>query len=160
MPASIPHGQVIADFAFYPEAVEFVERMIANEFPPQAIAIVGSDLRTVERVRGKQSYGRSARTGAYNGAWVGLGFGLFFGNQLAAEAAALGQTASPLTSSMFIGAGLGMLINVVRMALNSRKRGFISNSMVLASKYEVQVPEHLATQGQLAGNTTPKPESV
>lgn len=160
MPASIPQGQVIADFTLYPEAVAFVERMIANEFPPQAIAIVGSDLRTVERVRGRQSYGRAAFTGIYNGAWVGFGLWLFFGNEVAAQSAAIGQSGSPLASSIFLGAGFGMLVNVIRLSLGSRKRSFISNSMVIASKYQVQVPEHLAAQAQRAGNTTPKPDAV
>jgi hypothetical protein len=160
MPASVPQGQVIADFTLYLEAVAFVERMIANEFPPQAIAIVGSDLRTVERVRGRQSYGRAALSGIYSGAWVGLAFGLLFGSELATQAAELGQVGSPLAASVFLGAGFGMLVNVIRLSLGSRKRSFISNSMVVASKYQVQVPEHLAAQAQRAGNTTPKPDAV
>jgi hypothetical protein len=160
MPPTVPQGQVVADFSLYPEAVAYVERMIANGFPPQAIAIVGSDLRTVERVRGQLSYGRAALNGVYNGAWLGFGFGLLFGNQLAAEAAAVGQVGSPLAASIFMGAGIGMLVNVIRLALTKNKRGFISSSLVIASKYQVQVPEHLAAQAMTAGTTTPKPDAV
>ena len=150
MPLTVPQGQVIADFERYQEAVAYVEKLIANDFPPQAIAIVGSDLRTVERVRSRITYGRAALNGIYNGAWFGLAFGLLFGNQLASEAAAVGQVASPLEACIFLGAGIGMLVNVIRMSLIRNKRGFLSSSMVIASKYQVQVPEHLAAQAAQA----------
>ena len=43
-----------------------------------------------------------------------------------------------------------MLINIVRFSLARNKRAFVSQSSVIASKYEVQVPGNLAEQAEKA----------
>lgn len=48
-PGVMPAGTAVADFKTYPEAVEYVERIIRGDFPPAAIAIVGTGLSTVEK---------------------------------------------------------------------------------------------------------------
>ena len=53
VPPAVPQGEVIADFAQYVDAVAYVEKLVSNNFPAGFIAIVGSDLRSVERVRGR-----------------------------------------------------------------------------------------------------------
>jgi hypothetical protein len=149
MPASMPKGQVVGKFTEYAEAVAFVEVIINHGFPAGAVAIVGKDLRTVERVRGKMSYGRVALSGAITGSWLGLIVGMFFGGSTdVAASPALGST----FSSVMIGAGIGMLINILRFALGRNKRAFVSQSAVIASKYEVQVPGNLAEQAEAAIN--------
>ena len=143
----MPKGQVIGKFTEYAEAVSFVEALINHGFPSGAIAIVGKDLRSVERVRGKMTYGRIAISGAMTGSWLGLIIGLFVGSSAPADA-------SPSTGSMFsyvlIGAGIGMLINLLRFGIARNRRGFISQSSVVAGKYEVQVPSDLADQAERA----------
>ncbi|MEN9753488.1 MAG: hypothetical protein RL670_1179, partial [Actinomycetota bacterium] len=86
---TIPDGEVIADFKQYPEAVSYVDRLVQNDFPPQMVAIIGTDLRLVERVRSKLTYGRLALSGAVSGSWMGLIFGIIFGGT-ASEATSLG----------------------------------------------------------------------
>jgi len=145
---AIPQGEVIAEFLDYALAVDFVENLVKNDFPAAQIAIVGSDLRTVERLRGKLSYGRIALGGATTGAWMGLIIGLLFGAPTGTDPVDPNQfTGIESTfSAVLIGAGLGMLFNVIRFSLAKRKRGFISTSSVVASKYAVQVPSDLANQ--------------
>jgi hypothetical protein len=143
----MPKGQVVGKFTEYAEAVAFVETLINHGFPAGAVAIVGKDLRTVERVRGKMTYGRVALSGAMTGSWLGLIVGLFLGGSTDASASpGVGST----FSSVLIGAGIGMLINLLRFSLARNKRGFVSQSAVIASKYEVQVPANLADQADKA----------
>jgi hypothetical protein len=53
-----------------------------------------------------------------------------------------------MLSSVVIGAGLGMLFNVVRYALSRNKKTFVSQSAVVAAKYQIQVPASLADQAR------------
>ncbi len=140
---------MVADFKDYQAAVAFVENLIAHNFPAGAVAIVGSDLRTVERVRAKMSYAKVALGGATTGAWLGLIIGLIFGSG-ASDPANAGELTSVESafSAVIIGAGIGMLFNVIRFAMARNKRGFISSSNVVASKYQVQVPGDLADQAK------------
>jgi len=152
----MPNGAAVADFKTYPEAVSYVERMLKGNFPASSIAIVGTGLSTVERVRSKINYGKVAISGAMNGSWLGLFVYLVFGSS--------GQTttepASPifsLGSALLVGAGVGMLWQVVRFSLNRSKRNFSSASAVVASSYAVLVPTELtgeATQAFIKGGET------
>lgn len=148
LPAVMPQGEVIANFKQYTDALAFVDNLIKHNFPAGSVAIVGSDLRTVERIRGKVTYSRLALGGAVTGSWVGLAFGLIFGGQAnPADPNAFTSTEN-IFSSIVIGAGLGILFNVVRYSLSRNKRGFVSQSSVVASKYQIQVPAALADQAR------------
>ena len=129
-------GETLAQFTNYREAVSFVEKMIENDFPPKLVSIIGTDLRSVESVRGKLGYGRVAFSGALTGSWLGMFFGLIFG--------ATGTEQVLLTNvgaGIVIGSGVGMLINVLRFSMTRNKRGFISGQAVVAKKYDVMVPK-------------------
>ncbi len=148
----IPQGVEVAEFAQYLDAVKFVDRIVSGSFPATFIAIVGSDLKTVERLRGRVSYARVALSGLVTGSWVGLIFGLLFGGT--------GDVNAPvnypsLAASVILGAGLMMLINVVRFSLNPNKRQFLSSSMVIAGKYVVVVPQDLEEQARKASEANP-----
>ncbi len=147
----MPQGEVIADFPKYEDAVAYVEKLVAGDFPAGLIAIVGSDLRSVERVRGKMSYARVALSGAVTGSWLGLLYGLFFGGSTDTTSVQSFAT-SGLGSAIFIGAGLGMLFQVIRFSVTKNKRGFISQSSFVASKYQVQVPGNMVGEANTAAN--------
>ena len=149
LPPAVPQGEVIADFTQYPEAVAFVEKLVRNNFPAGLIAIVGSDLRSVERVRGRMSYARVALSGAITGSWMGLIYAFLFGPAI--DTANVTSTANgALGSSIVIGAGIGMLFQVVRFSLSRNKRGFLSQSSMVAAKYQVQVPASMISQANEA----------
>src|SRR5690606_21961957 len=69
---TLPRGDVLGTYDTYDAAQEVVDRLARAEFPVKQVSIVGSDLRTVERVTGKMTYGRAALAGAASGAWFGL----------------------------------------------------------------------------------------
>jgi hypothetical protein len=143
---AMPNGTTVADFSNYVEAVAYVEQILRGNFPANAIAIVGTNLSTVERIRGRINYGRVALNGAMTGAWLGLLFYLLFGTAAADQAT---QQFS-LVSSLLIGSGIGMLAQVIRFSLTKNKRNFSSGSLVVAQKYEVMVPNELTSEAAQA----------
>ena len=142
---SIPKGDVIASFETYPEAQQAVDKLAHAELDVSLVSIVGSDLKTVERVTGRLTWGRAAGAGAASGAWFGLFFGLLITlfivtpNFLPITFAAIG-----------IGAGFGIIFGLISYALTRRTRDFTSTHQVLASKYEVIVASSLTLAAQEA----------
>lgn len=131
---SVPEGDPIGTYDSYAEAQQVVDKLARADFDVRQLAIIGNDLKTVERVTGKLSYGRAAAGGAASGAW----FGLFAGILLFII------SASPnygfLLAAVLIGAGFGMLFGVVTYGVNRRRRDFTSTHQVLASNYQVIAP--------------------
>ena len=70
------HGEVLASYQTYEQAQRAVDYLSDEKFPVQNVAIVGTDLRMVERVTGRLSYPRVALAGAASGAYLGLFVGL------------------------------------------------------------------------------------
>jgi hypothetical protein len=144
---SLPEGKPLASFTDYKQAVSYVEKMIENDFPAKLVSIIGTDLKTVESIRGKLGYGRVSISGAITGSWLGLFFGLIFG------ATGVNSEQALLTNVMagiVIGAGIGMLLNIIRFSVTKNRRGFISGQTVIAKKYEVVVPNDQADQAKRA----------
>lgn len=122
----------------YAEAQRAVDVLAKGDFPVQQVSIVGSDLKSVERVTGKLTYPRAAIAGAASGAWLGLFLGLVL------------VIFSPATTSfaivgaaLLIGAGFGMLFSLVTYSLNRRRRDFTSTMQVIATSYSVVVGAEL-----------------
>lgn len=134
----IPDGEVLAQFQSYRDAVSFVERLIDNDFPARAVSIIGSDLKSVEIIRGRLGYGRVSLSGAITGSWIGMLFGLIIGGAGISSEQALFEN---LGAGVIIGAGVGMLLNILRFSVSRNKRNFISGQSVVAKKYQVVVPK-------------------
>lgn len=139
---TLPRGEIVATFETYPEAQQAVDVLARADFPVNQISIVGSDLKSVERVTGKLSWGRVAVAGAAAGAWLGIFFGLLL------------VIFSPATSLAFvlaavlIGAGFGMLFGIVSYAINRRRRDFTSVAQVIATSYSVIVSGELVNRAR------------
>lgn len=138
----LPRGDVLGTYETYAEAQQVVDRLAKADFEVAKLAIVGNDLKTVERVTGKLTYGRAALAGAASGAWFGLFLGLlFFMFTTTPNLAVLGAAA-------LIGAGFGMLFGIVSYAFNRRRRDFTSTNQVLASNYQIIIDPQLTTKAQ------------
>lgn len=140
---TLPKGDVLGTYDTYSEAQSVVDRLARAEFPVKQISIVGSDLRTVERVTGKMTYGRAALAGAASGMWFGLFLGLLLFIFSPSEKAILYVGAAVL-----IGAGFGMLFGIVSYVINRRRRDFTSTHQVIASKYEIMIDPSLTVKAQ------------
>jgi hypothetical protein len=142
-------GSSLASFTDYKQAVSYVEKLIENDFPAKLVSIIGTDLKTVEIIKGKLGYGRVSISGAVTGSWLGMFFGLIFG-VTGTEQVLL----TNVLAGIIIGAGLGMLLNILRFSVTKNRRGFISGQSVIAKKYEVVVPNaqvNLAKKAASAG---------
>ncbi|TAJ49975.1 MAG: hypothetical protein EPO52_02790 [Herbiconiux sp.] len=134
----MPTGDTVGTYEGYAEAQAAVERLAQSDFPLKSVSIIGSDLKTVEQVTGKRSYGRAALAGALSGLWLGLFFGLLLVLLSPTTTSALFLGAAAL-----IGAGFGLFFNIAAYSINRRRRDFTSVMQVIATSYSVIVePEH------------------
>jgi hypothetical protein len=139
---TIPKGDVLGTYDTYQEAQHVVEKLAKADFDVRQLSIIGNDLKTIERVTGKLTYGRSAVAGAATGAWLGL----FAGSLLFLF------TASPQVTYAFavilLGAAFGMLFGIVSYAVNRRRRDFTSTHQVVATSYQVIAPSSVIVRAQ------------
>ena len=62
----------------YPQAQQVVDYLADHDFPVQNVEIVGTELRSIERVTGRLTRGKVAMAGAVSGLWIGLFVGVAF----------------------------------------------------------------------------------
>lgn len=137
--------QSLGTYPDYDKAQKAVDHLSDHEFPVQNCMIVGTDLKQVERVTGRLTYGRVALAGAASGAWFGLFIGLIFG--LFAEE---GDWLTTVVGAALIGVLFGLVWGVIGYALTGGRRDFTSVSQVIATRYEVLVEhKHLAQAQEL-----------
>lgn len=139
---TLPRGEVVGTFETYAEAQQAVDVLARADFPVNKVSIVGSDLKSVERVTGKLSWGRVALAGAASGAWLGIFFGLLL--VIFSPATNLGF----VLAALLIGAGFGMLFGLVSYAVNRRRRDYTSVMQVIATSYQVIVDPDLVNRAR------------
>ena len=138
---TLPRGDVLGTFDSYPGAQAVVAKLAESDFPVNKLSIVGNDLKTVERVTGKMTYGRAAVAGALSGLWLGIFFGIVL--------TLFSPTAGGLIlAAAIIGAAFGMLYGIVSFAITKRQRDFTSVHQVLATNYQIIVDPQLVGQAQ------------
>jgi hypothetical protein len=128
----------------YLQAQGVVDYLSDNEFPVQNLAIVGTELKTVERVTGRLTRGKVAAAGAVSGLWIGLFVGIAFA--LFSKQGQLGfLITTPLLGAVFmlVWSQLGFTA-----ATRGGTRDFASVSQVIATKYEVLVEHHVAARAR------------
>lgn len=134
-------GEVVATYPTYAEAQRAVDHLSDARFPVEALSIVGSDLRLVETVLGRMSWGRAALGGLAAGAW----FGLFVGLLLGLFASSTQGWLSLMLWGLFYGALFGVVFGLVSYAFTGGRRDFVSTQSLVAGSYAV-----LATPEQAA----------
>ncbi|WP_165314360.1 TIGR02611 family protein [Agromyces protaetiae] len=129
---ALPKGETVASFETYEAAQAAVDKLAKAEFPVNELAIVGTDLTSVERITGKLTWSRAAGAGAISGAWFGTFLGLLF-FIFSPTGAGIGI----LASAVLIGAGFGVIAGLVSYSVNRRRRDFTSVMQVLATRYAI-----------------------
>src|SRR5215470_5559119 len=122
----------VASYTSYQDAQQAVDRLSDERFPVENLEIVGSGLRTVERVTGRLTNARAAAAGAASGAWFGLFIGLLVGL----------FTAGPtwiglILGGLLIGAAWGAIFGFASHAATRGRRDFSSAQSLTASRYDV-----------------------
>jgi small basic protein len=133
----LPRGVVVASFETYEQAQAAISKMSGAEGDLSGLAIVGNDLKLVERITGRLTWGKVALAGAMRG----LGFGAFIGLvYLLLVPEAIGSVLLfPL-----LGLAFGILLGVVTHSMTRRKRDYASVQQVLAARYDVVAPQQSA----------------
>lgn len=129
---TVPKGEVISTYDTYQNAQAAVDALARANFPVNQVAIVGNDIRSVERVTGKLSYGRVAWMGALSGAYLGLFLALLL--MIVQPGATI---AGVFGAAVAIGAGFGMLFGVLSYSMNKQRRDFSSVMQLVAGRYDL-----------------------
>jgi len=128
----------------YSQAQGVVDYLSDHGFPVQNLAIVGTELKTIERVTGRLTRGKVAAAGAISGLWIGLFVGIAF-----AIFSDKGQLGFLITTPL-LGAVFGLIWSQLgfRTVTQGGARDFASVSQVVATKYEVLVEHNLAERAR------------
>lgn len=133
----------VALYDDYADAQKAVDYLADRSFPVEALAIVGTDLRTVERVTGRLTTGRVLASGFLQGAtWAGM-FAIFMWFMV--------DGMDLLTAFLFGILSFG-LVGMAMAWLGHRQRGgdrdFTSMSAVIATHYEVLAEADVADRAR------------
>ena len=141
---NLEYPMSLGTFEKYEEAQKLVDTLSDKEFPVQNCLIVGTDLKQLERITGRLTWGRVLLGGALSGVWLGLFVGLIF----ALFAPQGGSVVQIVLSTVLFGALFGVAWAAGTYALTGGQRDFSSVSLIVPSKYEVLVEHKFAQQAR------------
>jgi hypothetical protein len=139
---TLPSGWPIGSYASYEDAQKAVDHLAGSDFPVTDVTIVGVEPMLVERVAGKLSWNKVLGSAAVSGAW----FGLFLGLMLTFFTPNAG--ALPIIIGLVAGIAFNVLFGALGYAVNKNKRGFISQSQLVAQRYDVLSQPRNAEKGR------------
>ena len=145
---SMPLGGVqVATYDDYQQAQRAVDFLSDEKFPVENVTIIGSDLRMVERVTGRMTWGRAIGAGAASGAWFGLLVGLLLG-LFSPDSSWF----AVLIGSTLIGAFWGAVFAFLAHRATGGRHDFASLKTLEAEQYAVYVDaDHADDAIRLAG---------
>jgi hypothetical protein len=142
--SNVTKRPVLASYEDYLDAQKAVDTLSDNGFPVQNVAIVGVDVRIVESVIGRLSWGKAATSGLFSGAWFGGLIGLFIGLFSTTDGSVL-----PLFGlGVLYGAAAGIVFGVVSYAFTGGKRDFVSRQQLQATRYDVLCEQSVLGQAR------------
>jgi len=133
----------LGTFDKYEEAQKAVDTLSDEQFPVENCLIVGTDLKQLERITGRLTWGRVLLGGALSGVWLGLFVGLIF-----ALFDGQNNVVALVASTMIFGAIFGAVWGAITYTATGGHRDFTSVSQVVPSKYEVLVEHKHAQQAR------------
>jgi hypothetical protein len=141
-PLRLEFPQSLAVYDDYAAAQKAVDFLSDNKFPVEHLMIVGTDLKRVERITGRLTWGRVAVGGIFSGVWLGLFVGLIFSFFVDEDVLAM------ILSTVLLGAVFGLVWALIGYAFTRGQRDFSSVTQVVATKYEVLVEHKVAAQAR------------
>jgi len=138
--------QTVMSFATYVDAQRAIEALGRGTFPVDRLAIVGADLRTVERLTGRRAYASTIAYHASSGAGVGAFLGFVLG--LFGMVAPLVSALRLAVWGLVLGTLLGVCMGAVIHATLGPRREFSSVARLEARRYELMAPADLADEAR------------
>ncbi len=138
----LEYPQSVGVFDTYADAQQAVDRLADQDFPVKNLAIVGTDLKLMERVTGRRTWGTVLGQGVMSGLSTGFIVAIFMillfpGNFL-----------TTLFTALVIGVVIGLLFAVLGYLLSRGQRDFTSITQTVATKYEVLCEHKVAAQAR------------
>lgn len=129
-------------YSTYAEVQAVVDALADRQFPVQNTMIVGTDLKLIERVTGRRTWGKVIGQGVLSGVWMGLFIGLIlmFLNP--------GGSVAAVVSSVLLGIIFFTVWAVIGYAMTGGKRDFTSMTATIPMQYELMVEHSHAEQAR------------
>ena len=135
--------QSVGIYNSYADAQKAVDYLADEKFEVQNLAIVGTDLKSVERVLGRRNWGTVVTQGMQSGISTGLLVALVM-----LIFTKPGSFLLLLVVSLAIGIALGIGFSAAAYAMSRGKRDFTSITQTVATKYEVLCEHKVAAQAR------------
>jgi heat induced stress protein YflT len=135
--------QSVGIFNSYADAQKAVDYLADEKFAVQNLAIVGTELKSVERVLGRKSWSTVLSSGVSSGVSTGLIVGIIM--------LIFTRPASVLVlilSCLALGVAIGLAFAAAGYAMTRGKRDFTSVTQTVATKYEVLCEHKVAAQAR------------
>ncbi|MFE0025721.1 general stress protein [Amycolatopsis sp. NPDC059021] len=139
---TMPTGWPIGSYESYEQAQRAVDHLAGTDFPVTDVTIVGVEPVLVERIAGRMNWRRLLGNAAMSGAL----FGLFLGLVLSMLNPGAGLI--PIGIGLVAGIGFNLLFGALGYAASPNKRGFISQSQLVARRYDVLSQPRNAEKGR------------
>jgi hypothetical protein len=135
--------QSVGIFNTYADAQKAVDYLSDQKFEVQNLAIVGTELKSVERVLGRRNWGTVINQGVMSGISTGLLVALVILIFIRPE-----SFLALLLVALAIGIVLSIGFSAAAYALSRGQRDFTSITQTVATKYEVLCEHKLAAQAR------------
>lgn len=147
---SLEYPQSLGVYEHYADAQKAVDFLSDHDFPVENVLIVGTELKQVERVTGRLTWGKVLSAGAASGAWLGLLIGAIL--SIFAEGSSVVAT---ILGGIAFGIVFGIISGAFGYAATRGQRDFSSVQKVVATKYEVLVEHKFLADGTALLATMP-----
>lgn len=140
---SLEYPMSLGTFDTYDAAQKAVDTLSDAQFPVQNCLIVGTDLKQLERITGRLTWGRVMAAGALSGVWLGLFVGFIF-----ALFDSQNNVLALVLSTVLVGALFGLVWSAIGYAATGGRRDFSSVSQIVPSRFEVLCEHKVAQQAR------------
>ncbi len=148
----LDYPQLVGQYKHYEEAQAAVDFLSDEEFAVQNLLIVGTDLRSVERITGRRTWGSVLAQGAVSG----IGTGLFVGLMLYFFTGAEAGIGAVMLVGLLLGVLIGTSTTAIGYAMTQGKRDFNSMRQIVATSYAVMSEHKVAAQARELLATRPQ----
>lgn len=135
-----PHS--VGLFASYEQAQKAVDTLADQNFPVSNLAIVGTDLRLMERVTGRKTWGTVLSDGVMAGLRTGAIVAIIM------VLLVPGDFLIQLLAALLIGVGVSLVFAVPAYLMSRGQRDFTSVTQTVATRYEVLCEHKVAAQAR------------
>jgi hypothetical protein len=135
--------QSVGVFNTYEEAQKVVDFLAEQRFPVENLCIVGTELKSMERVLGRRNWGTVLMNGVQSGITTGLMVTVLMWVFMPGS-----NILTLLLTAMAIGIGIGMVMSALSYWMSQGKRDFNSVSRTVATKYEILCEHRVVTQAR------------